>query len=69
VDIAGLTSREQPISSEHLNLYRDGTVQPLTLQKAFSTSPGTAARDALKAALATDASEDSDVYCVLFASA
>ena len=57
VDIAGLTSREEPLTSERLNLYRDGTVQPLAFEKTFSTSPGTPARKALLGSLATEATE------------
>ena len=53
VDINGITTRDNPLMSERLNLYQDGTVQPLTLEKSYATSPGTSSRKALLAALAT----------------
>lgn len=67
VDIAGLTSRDSPLLSERLNLYDDGHVQPLAFEKTFATSPGSSARKALLAALATPEREDSDVYVLLHA--
>ena len=67
IDIKGITSKEAPLYTERLNLYKDGTTQPLAFERSFATSAGAPARRALLDALATVAPEDSEVYLVLHA--